>query len=68
MRRAGDARVKGAHHAPHGALQFQVDAVGGDVAFGRHAQGALDGQHVVHGGDDELAAARSCRSRSHSDG
>ncbi len=55
MCRAGDAGVKGAHHPPDGAFQFQVDAVGGDVALRGHPQGALDGQHVVHGGDDELA-------------
>ena len=54
VRCTGDARVKGTDDAAHGPFQFHVYPLGAGVAMGCYAQRPLDGQRVVHRGDDKL--------------
>jgi hypothetical protein len=37
MRGAGDTGVEGAHHAPHGVLDFEQNSLAANVPLGRDA-------------------------------
>jgi len=54
MRGASDTGIEGTHHAPDRSFQLHIDVVGGDVALRGDPQRAFNGEHIVHGGNNEL--------------